>query len=88
MPGLSLVAKGVEDAKVQSAVSMSLRARVLEMLAEILAAPDPKTAKAFGRKVAGFDQKVWNRLFRQDSRRVSSAGPHDERFGPRGFWKQ
>lgn len=29
MPGLSLVAKGVEDAKVQSAVSMSLRARVL-----------------------------------------------------------
>lgn len=29
------------------------------MLAEILAAPDPKTAKALGRKVANFDDAVW-----------------------------
>ena len=31
-----------------------------EMLAEILAAPDPKSAKAFGRKVSRFDQETWN----------------------------
>ena len=31
-----------------------------EMLAEILAAPDPKSAKAFGRKVTGFVQEIWN----------------------------
>ncbi|MDB2685898.1 NADAR family protein [Mariniblastus sp.] len=31
-----------------------------EMLKEILAAPDPKSAKAFGRKVEGFEQDVWN----------------------------
>ena len=31
-----------------------------EMLSEIVVAPDPKTAKALGRKVRGFDQGVWN----------------------------
>jgi len=31
-----------------------------EMLAEILVAPDPKTAKAWGRKVQNFDKDTWN----------------------------
>lgn len=29
-------------------------------LDQIIAAPDPRTAKAFGRKVRGFDQEKWN----------------------------
>jgi len=31
-----------------------------EMLEAILNAPDPKSAKALGRKVQGFDQDTWN----------------------------
>lgn len=41
---------------------MACKARLFkddEMLAEILAAPDPKTAKALGRKVASFEERVW-----------------------------
>lgn len=30
-----------------------------EMLKQILAAPDPQTAKALGRQVRGFDDAVW-----------------------------
>ena len=41
---------------------MSEKARLFkdeEMLQEILEAPDPKSAKALGRKFRGFDKNVW-----------------------------
>ena len=41
-----------------------------ETLAEILAAPDPKTAKALGRKVASFEEKVW----KTKAREIVTAG--------------
>ncbi len=41
-----------------------------ETLAEILAAPDPKTAKALGRKVASFEDKVW----KAKAREIVTAG--------------
>jgi ribA/ribD-fused uncharacterized protein len=41
-----------------------------ETLAEILVAPDPKTAKALGRKVRDFDEAIW----KQNARRLVTEG--------------
>jgi ribA/ribD-fused uncharacterized protein len=43
-----------------------------EIAAQILAAPDPRTHKALGRKVRGFDDRVWKRS-RED---IVYAGNH------------
>lgn len=52
---------GVEYATAEHYM-MAEKARLFgdeEILAEILAKPDPGRAKAFGRKIRGFDERVW-----------------------------
>lgn len=52
---------------------MAAKARLFgddEMLAQILGAPDPRSAKALGRKVRNFDDKVW----KTNARRLVTEG--------------
>lgn len=42
----------------------------LEILEQILKAPEPKTAKALGRKVRGFDDQLW----KANARRIVTEG--------------
>lgn len=47
---------------------MAAKARLFnddESLVKILDSPDPKTAKALGRKVANFDDEIWTKNARQ-----------------------